>query len=137
LGLTERLSRGRGLTMSKIEPIVPQDKRVIEALMSALMPFNDFQTQMPLAYMLSFLAVVRDEGKPIGVYARELDLERFIIGRYFQVLGDRGRHGTPGLGLVKVKRTQAHQFKTEVHLTAKGRAVVAQVVQNFRRFTQQ
>ena len=123
--------------MPKMEPIVPQDKRVIEALMSALMPFNDFQTQMPLAYMLSFLAVVREEGKPIGVYARELDLERFIIGRYFQVLGDRGRHGTPGLGLVKVKRTQAHQFKTEVHLTAKGRAVVAQVVQNFRRFTQQ
>ena len=118
--------------MSKIEPIVPQDKRIIEALMSALMPFNDFQTQMPLAYMLSFLAVVRDEGKPIGVYARELDLERFIIGRYFQVLGDRGRHGTPGLGLVKVKRTQAHQFKTEVYLTAKGRAVAAQVLQNLR-----
>ena len=106
--------------MPKIEPIVPQDKRVIEALMSALMPFNDFQTQMPLAYMLSFLAVVREEGKPIGVYARELDLERFIIGRYFQAfLGDRGRHATPAPGLEKLKRTQAHQFKTEVHLTAK------------------
>jgi hypothetical protein len=116
--------------MSKIEPIEPQDKRLIEALMSALLPFNDFQSQMPLAYMLSFLAVVRDEGKPIGVYARELDLERFIIGRYFQVLGDRGRHGTPGLGLIKVKRTRAHQFKTEVYLTAKGRALAAQVLQN-------
>jgi hypothetical protein len=131
LGLTERLIRGRGLTMSKTEPIMPQDKRVIEAFMSALMPFNDFQTQMPLAYILSFLAVVRDEGKPIGIYALELDLERFIIGRYFQVLGDRGRHGTPGLGLVKVKRTLAHPFKTEVYLTAKGRAVAAQVLQNF------
>ena len=103
--------------------------------MSALMPFNDFQTQMPLAYMLSFLAVVREEGKPIGVYARELNLERFIIGRYFRVLEDRGRHGPPGLGLVKVRRTQARQFKTEVYLTAKGRAVAARVVQNFRRFT--
>jgi hypothetical protein len=123
--------------MSKIKSIVPQDKRVIEGLMSALMPFNDFQTQMPLAYMLTFLAVVREEGKPIGFYAQELDLERFIIGRYFQVLGDRGRHGTPGLGLIKVKRTQAHQFKTEVYLTAKGRGFVAQVVQNFRRVTQE
>jgi DNA-binding MarR family transcriptional regulator len=122
--------------MPKIEPTVPQDKRVIEALMSALMPFNDFQTQMPLAYMLSFLAVVREEGKPIAVYAQQLDLERFIIGRYFQVLGDRGRHGKPGLGLVKVKRTQVHEFKTEVYLTAKGRAVAAQVLQNLRPFTQ-
>ena len=137
MGLTERLIRGRGLTMSKIEPIMPQDKRVIEAFMSALMPFNDFQTQMPLAYMLSFLAVVRDEGKPIGVYALELDLERFIIGRYFQVLGDRGRHGTPGLGLVKVKRTLGPtSSRRRIHLTDKSRAVIAQVVQNFRRFTQ-
>jgi hypothetical protein len=123
--------------MSKTEPIMPQDKRVIEAFMSALMPFNDFQTQMPLAYILSFLAVVRDEGKPIGIYALELDLERFIIGRYFQNLGDRGRRGTPGLGLVKVKRTRAYPFKTEVYLTAKGRAVAAQVVQNLRHFTQE
>jgi hypothetical protein len=74
---------------------------------------------------------------PIGVYAWELDLERFIIGRHFQSLGDRGRHDTPGLGLVKVKRTRAHPFKTEVYLTAKGRAVAAQVLQNFRRFTQE
>lgn len=105
--------------------------------MSSLTPFNDFQSQMPLAYILSFLAVAREEGKPIGIYARELDLERFIIGRHFQSLGDRGRHDTPGLGLVKVKRTRAHPFKTEVYLTAKGRAVAAKVVQNLRHFTQE
>jgi hypothetical protein len=120
--------------MPKIEPIEPQDKRVIETLMSALKPFNDFRGIVPLPYVLSFLAVVREEGKPIGVYARELDLERFIIGRYFQNLGGRG---TPGLGLVKVKRTRAYPFKTEVYLTAKGRAVAAQVVQNLRHFTQE
>jgi DNA-binding MarR family transcriptional regulator len=123
--------------MSKIKPTAPQDKRVIEALLSALTPFNDFRGIVPLPYVLSFFAVVREEGKPIGVYARELDLERFIIGRHFQSLGDRGRHDTPGLGLVKVKRTRAHPFKTEVYLTAKGRAVAAQVLQNFRRFTQE
>jgi hypothetical protein len=123
--------------MPKIEPIEPQDKRVIETLMSALKPFNDFRGIVPLPYVLSFLAVVREEGKPIGVYARELDLERFSIGRYFQNLGDRGRRGTPGLGLVKVKRTRAYPFKTEVYLTAKGRAVAAQVVQNLRHFTQE
>ena len=116
--------------MPKIEPIESQDKRVIEALWSSLKLFDDFRGSIPLPYVLTFLAVVREEGKPIGVYARELDLERFIIGRYFQVLGDRGRHGTPGLGLIKVKRTRAHQFKTEVYLTAKGRALAAQVLQN-------
>jgi hypothetical protein len=55
-----------------------------------------------LPYALTFLAVVREEGKPIGVCAREMDLQRFIMGRYFQCFGERGRHGTPGLGLVTV-----------------------------------
>jgi hypothetical protein len=127
----------REVAMPKIEPIEPQDKRVIETLTSALKPFNDFRGIVPLPCVLSFLALVREEGKPIGVYARKLDLERFIIGRYFQNLGNRGRHGTPGLGLVKVIRTRAHPFKTEVYLTAKGRALAAQVVQNLRHFTQE
>ena len=85
--------------MPKIEPIGSQDKRVIEALWSALKLFDDFRGSIPLPYVLTFLAVVREEGKPIGAYAREMDLQRFIMGRYFQCIGERGRHGTPGLEL--------------------------------------
>src|SRR5271170_3921887 len=107
--------------MPKVEPIEPQDKGVIEALWSALKLFDDFRGSIPLPYVLTFLAVVREEGKRIGVYAREMDLDRFTMGRYFQCIGDRGRDGTPGLGLVTVKRI--HPTKTEVYLTAKGRAV--------------
>jgi len=123
--------------MPKIEPIESQDKRVIEALWSSLKLFDDFRGSIPLPYVLTFLAVVREEGKPIGVYAREMDLQRFIMGRYFQCIGERGRHGTPGLGLVTVKRTRGYPTKTEVYLTAKGRAVAALVLQNLRCATQQ
>jgi hypothetical protein len=123
--------------MPKIEPIEPQDKRVIEALWSSLKLFDDFRGSIPLPYVLTFLAVVREEGKPIGVYAREMDLERFIMGRYFQCIGERGRHGTPGLGLVTVKRTGGYPTKTEVYLTAKDRAVAGLVLQNLRCATQQ
>jgi hypothetical protein len=118
--------------MQKIEAIAPSDKRVIETLLSALKPFDDFRGSIPLPYVLTFLAVAREEGKPIGVYAREMDLHRFIMTRYIQCIGDRGRNGTRGLGLITVKRVRGYPNTTEVFLTAKGRAVAAQVLRNLR-----
>jgi hypothetical protein len=120
--------------MQTNEAIAPSsDKRRIEILLLALKPLNDLRGSIPLPYALTFLAVAREEGKAIGIYASEMDLSRFMMSRYVQCLGDRGRYGTPGLGLVTVKRTRGFRTKTEVFLTAKGRAVPAQVFRNLRR----
>jgi hypothetical protein len=119
--------------MQKIAAIAPEDKKVIQNLLSALKPLNDLRGSIPLPYALTFLAVACEEGKPIGVYAREMDLHRFIMTRYIQCIGDRGRNGTRGLGLVTVKRIRGYPNTTEVFLTAKGRAVAAQVFRNLRR----
>ena len=94
--------------MQTNEAIAPSsDKRRIEILLLALKPLNDLRGSIPLSYALTFLAVAREEGKAIGIYASEMDLSRFMMSRYVQCLGDRGRYGTPGLGLVTVKRTRA------------------------------
>jgi hypothetical protein len=122
--------------MQRDEATALDDKTVIETLLSALKPFNDFRGSIPLPYVLTFLAVAREEGKPIGVYAREMDLHRFIMTRYIQCIGNRGRNGTRGLGLITVKRIQGYPNTTEVFLTAKGRAIAAQVLQKLRRPSQ-
>lgn len=119
--------------MPKSEPIAPRDKRLIETLLSALKPLNDLRGSIPLPYAMTFLAVACDEGKPIGEYAREMNLHRFIMGRYMSCIGDRGRNGEPGLGLVTVKRTRGYPTRTEVFLTKKGRAVAAEVFENLKR----
>ena len=119
--------------MQKIEAIAPKDKRVIQTLLSALRPLSSLRRSIPLPYALTFLTVALDEGKPVGVYAREMDFNRWVMSRYLQCIGDRGRNGEAGLGSVTIKRIQGYPTRTEVFLTDKGRAVAAQVFRNLRR----
>jgi hypothetical protein len=103
--------------MGKIEAIAPGDKRVIQTLLSALKPLSNLRRSIPLPYALTFLTVDLDEGKPVGVYAKEMDFNRWVMSRYLQCIGDRGRNGEAGLGLVTIKRIQGYPTRTEVFLT--------------------
>jgi hypothetical protein len=122
--------------MQKIEAIAPKDKKVIQTLLSGLKPLSSLRRSIPLPYALTFLTVALDEGKPVGVYAREMDFNRWVMSRYLQCIGDRGRNGEAGLGLVTIKRIQGYPARTEVFLTDKGRAVAAQVFRSLRRPTE-
>jgi DNA-binding MarR family transcriptional regulator len=114
----------------------PDDERVTQALLWALKTFDSLGRTVPLSYVIAFLTVALKEGNPIGAYARELNCDRFVMTRYIQCIGDKGRHGNPGLGLVTVKRTVTSPVRTEVYLTDKGRAVAEQVFSNLRRLTE-
>ena len=80
--------------MPKTEAIAPSDKRVIQALLWALKPLSNLRRRsIPLPYAVAFLTVALEEGKPVGRYAHELDLNRYVMTRYMQCIGDRGRNG--------------------------------------------
>jgi hypothetical protein len=118
--------------MSRIEGLALNDRRVIRTLLWALKPLSNLRRRsVPLPYAVAFLTVALDEGKPVGAYARELDITRFVMTRYMQCIGDKGRNGKAGLGLVTVKRTEGYPTRTEVFLTEKGRAIAAQVFRGF------
>ena len=111
----------------------PGHKRAIQALLWAIKPLVNLSGSIPFPYVLTFLTVAVEEGKPVGAYAREMNISRFIMSRYMRCIGDRGRNGGAGLGLVTVKRTNNSSTKTAVFLTAKGREVAAQLHQNLGR----
>jgi hypothetical protein len=111
----------------------PSHKRAIQALLWAIKPLIELRGSIPFPYVLTFLAVAVDEGKPVGAYARAMNVNRFLMSRYIRRIGDRARNGGPGLGLVTVKRTHNSSTKTAVFLTAKGREVAAQLHQNLGR----
>jgi len=123
--------------MQKNESIRLGDKRSIQSLLWALKPLSNLRSSMPLPYAVAFLTVAMDEGKAVGAYARELNLNRYIMSRYMRCIGDRARNGRDGLGLVTVKRTVRRPARTEVFLTDKGRALAAQVFQKLRPPTAQ
>lgn len=85
--------------------------------------------------MLTFLMVAVDEGKSVGAYARDLNVNRFLMSRHIRCIGDRGRNGRPGLGLVTTRRVDNYPNRTAIFLTDKGRAVAAQVYRNLSHNT--
>jgi hypothetical protein len=121
--------------MPTSEAIAPTDKRVVQILLWALKPLANLRRTIPLQYALTFLTVALDEGKPVGTYAREMDVNRWVMTRIMQSIGDKSRSGGSGLGLVTIKRTTGYPTRTEVFLTEKGRAVAAQVFENLRRLS--
>ena len=67
-----------------------------------------------------------------GRMRAQMDVNRWVMTRIMQTIGDKARNGTPGLGLVTIKRTKGYPTRTEVFLTEKGRAIAAQVFQGLR-----
>jgi DNA-binding MarR family transcriptional regulator len=114
----------------------PGHKRAIQALLWGIKPLVDLRGSIPFPYVLAFLAVALEEGKPVGTYAREMNINRFLMSRYMRCIGDRGRNGAAGLGLVTIKRTSNGPSRTAVFLTDKGRAIAAQVYRNLRQIAQ-
>ena len=109
------------------------DKRTLQVLLWALMPIWSLRETIPLPYVMAFLTVALDEGKSIGAYAKELNATRFTMGRCMSSIGEHGRNGRAGLGLVTIKRPQGRPNPTEVFLTHKGREVAGQVLHRLRR----
>jgi hypothetical protein len=117
--------------MQPADPISSSDRRTVQTLLSALELLSDLRERpIPLPFAVVFLSVVLNEGRPVGWYAKELNMTRFAISKYIQSIGDRGRHNTAGLGLVTIKR--GYRVKTAVVLTDKGRAVAAEVFRRLR-----
>jgi hypothetical protein len=98
----------------------------------ALKPLANLRRSIPLPYALTFLTVALEEGKPVGTYAREMNVNRWVMTRIMQTIGDKARDGAPGLGLVTIKRIASYPTRTEVFLTDKGRKVADQVFRQLR-----
>ena len=117
--------------MPTSEAIAPSDKRVLQTLLWALKPFVNLRRSIPLPYALTFLTVALEEGKAVGTHAREMNVNRWVMTRSMQTIGDKARNG-PGLGLVTIKRTARRPTRTEVFLSDKGRKVADQVFRQLR-----
>ena len=107
--------------------------RIIQCLLWALKPLSNLRGSIPLPYVTTFLMVALDEGKGVGAYARDLGIHRWRMSRYLRDIGARARNGGPGLGLVAVEHDPRDPRHTRVLLTAKGRAIAAEVFRQLRR----
>ena len=114
-------------------PMERSDKRDFQSLLWALKPLINLSGSMPLPFVTTFLFVALDEGKGVNTYARAVGVHRSAMSRNLHALGDRARNGGPGLGLVTVDAHPTASGRSQVHLTAEGRLVATEVLQELRR----
>jgi DNA-binding MarR family transcriptional regulator len=113
--------------------LAASDKRLIQTLLWALKPLVNLRGSIPLPFVTTFLMVALDEGKGVNEYARALGVHRATMSRHLRGIGDRARHGGPGLGLVTVTQHPTDALRRQVFLTTKGRSVAKKVVEQIRR----
>lgn len=106
------------------------EKEAIQRLLWALEPLSG----IPFPFITTFLAIVLEEGQTQSAYARAASIHRYTMSRYIHALGDCARDGGPGLGLVRLERDPEKMRNSHrIYLTAKGRAVAADIFRNLKR----
>jgi hypothetical protein len=113
-------------------PLKRGNKREVESLLRGLKPLCNLRGSIPLPFVTTFLMVVLDEGKGVNAYARAVGIHRSSMSRYLRDIGDRARNGGPGLGLVTVEPHPTNPLRSQVLLTAKGRAIARKVFEQMR-----
>jgi DNA-binding MarR family transcriptional regulator len=104
--------------------VTPNDRRAIEALLSALQSFTNLRDHhLSLRTVITFLTIATKEGRALNDYARDLEIHRAMISHVIRDLCDRARRGGPGLGLVEI-REQKRGERLEILLTEKGHKII-------------
>jgi hypothetical protein len=109
------------------------DKRAIQVLLWTLKSLTNVRASMPLPCITTFLMVALEEGKGVCAYARAAGIHRAAMSRYLHEIGDKTRHGSPGLGLVAVEPHPVYPRRRQILLTDKGRSIAKEMFQQMKR----
>lgn len=124
-GLTNRMANSNTL-------LPDEERRSASSLLSALEPFRDIRSDMPLQYVTTLLLVATGEGKSVNEYARRAGVSKSVMSRHILDLSIRLRSGEDGLGLLVSKPSPESLRQHEVYLTPRGRALLFRVLRSWR-----
>ncbi len=100
----------------------------VSRMIRALSKFKRLNDTMPLQYVLTFLAVARDEGLGVTDYAKQLNVNVTTMSRHLLDIGERNRNMEPGWGLVTYRPNPFELRKHQYYLTPKGRSLLDSVM---------
>lgn len=94
--------------------------------------FRVIRPNMPMQHAYVFLLVAMNEGRGVQEYAERAGVTQPVMTRILLALGPRGQKGAAGHRLVKQTRERVDLRKRQTFLTAKGKALVREVVRLMR-----
>jgi DNA-binding MarR family transcriptional regulator len=100
------------------------EERKLRALIQVLEPFEE----LPVGMLTAFLRVAMNEGTSLRDVVEASGKPQSTVSRHLLDLGERNRQGGPGLGLVQWRIAREELRRKEFTLTAKGRALLANIL---------
>ena len=114
--------------MSTAAPSVSSEQRdALHVLANTFEVFRLVNPVMPLQLAFTFLLVAQEEGLGVSDYAQKAGVPQSVMSRHIADLGEHNRRHEKGLELLANKTDVMDRRRTQVLLTPKGRAVVAQL----------
>ncbi|PZU83088.1 MAG: hypothetical protein DI528_17985 [Shinella sp.] len=108
--------------------ITKADKHGLFSIYQIIETFRDLDHDAPMQMVSVFLVIAM---RP-GVYQRDLigfvGISQPAVSRHVMALGERNRHGEPGLGLILQRRDPFDARQITLHLTPAGKALVERLL---------
>ena len=102
-------------------------RQAARALRAAIEPFVALNPNIPASYILSFLAVAEEEGRPVNEYATELGMFKAVMTRHLLDLGERDRRGGEGMNIIEQKRDRQDLRINRTFISEKGATLLSKV----------
>jgi DNA-binding MarR family transcriptional regulator len=94
--------------------------------------FRAIRRIMPLQHVYAFLLVAMEEGCSVSEYARRAGVTQAVMTRILFALGSRSQGRESGYALVQQAIDLGDSRRTQTFLTAKGRALIEEIVRLIR-----
>lgn len=104
-----------------------ETRQAAKALRLALEPFVELNPNIPASYIITFLSVAEKEGQPVSKYANEAGMIKAVMTRHLLDLGERDRHGGPGMNVIEQKRDRVDLRINRSFINEKGAALLSKV----------
>jgi DNA-binding MarR family transcriptional regulator len=119
---------GSGAHMPNGKSSVSETERdAARVLMSCIECFRAENPGMTMQLGFTFLMIVHDEGLGVTEYASKAGFPQSVMSRHIADLGEYNRRHEEGLNLVVQKVDVMDRRRTTVHLSPKGRTLVAKL----------
>jgi DNA-binding MarR family transcriptional regulator len=105
-----------------------EGRAVLKSALTALEPFKDLNTSMPLQYVSTFLLVATEEHLTVIEYAERANISQSLMSRHLSDLGTTNRYHEAGFGLVESYENVMDRRYKRVNLTHRGKGIAMQII---------
>jgi DNA-binding MarR family transcriptional regulator len=102
-------------------------KALAKAMRLALEPIVEASPTIPLAYVLTLLAVAEREGMAVNEYAKDVGMLKAVATRHLLDLGVRDRRGNTGLEWIDQRRDSKDLRINRSYISVKGAAILGKM----------